>query len=230
MNAGDRVSIIENKLRAMADAERLAGMARYGINPENGLGVSMPQLRGMAKSIGHDAGLARALWKIGIHEMRILASLVHEAEKITAVEADSWAGEFYSWDVCDQVCLNLVWRTGFAWDKVKQWTADEREYVRRAGFSLAAVLAVHDKSAGNEKFETVLALTEQYSGDCRNMVKKAVNWALRQTGKRNMTLNARATAAAERILAGGTRSGFWIARDALRELTSPKILGRISKP
>lgn len=213
----------QEEFERLANPANVAGMTRFGINAGRAYGVPMPQVRAMAKRLGHSAALARELWADGAHEMRILAALVHEPAQFTAAEADSWAAGFDSWDVCDQVCLNLVWKTAFAWDKVACWSADEREFVRRAAFSLLAVLAVHDKKASNKKFIKHLRLVVRHSRDERNMVKKAVNWALRQIGKRNLALNAEAVRTAREILALDTRPGNWIARDALRELTSGAV-------
>ncbi|MDD4004620.1 MAG: DNA alkylation repair protein [Elusimicrobiaceae bacterium] len=222
-------SEVEKELLARADSKRLAGMARYGITAKNALGVSMPEIRALARRTGRNAALARQLWASGVHEMRILAGLVHVPGEFSGLEADAWCADFHSWDVCDQTCLNLVRHTPFARAKTAQWAEDEREFVRRAGFSLMAVLAVHDKAAADAEFVRCLSVICRYCGDERNMVKKAVNWALRQIGKRNAALNAHAIEAARAMLRLQSRAGNWIARDALRELCSESVARRLKK-
>jgi 3-methyladenine DNA glycosylase AlkD len=204
-------------------------MARYGINPENTLGVSIPSLRAMAKRIGTDHALALDLWASGIHEARVLAGLVDDPALVTAAQLERWAKDFDSWDVCDGVCSNLFDRTPYAWDKAVAWSARSREFVKRAGFVLMAALAVHDKTAPDERFKNFLPLIEREAVDERNFVKKAVNWALRQIGKRNRALNRDAIAAAKRIRKVDSRSARWIAADALRELESDAVRQRLNK-
>ncbi len=215
------------RMRGMADPSSRDGMARYGINTDRVLGLRMPQIRGLAKELGRDQELALALYDTGIHEARILAALVAEPKRVDGDLMDRWAAEFDSWDVCDQHCMNLYRRLPEAWDKVEQWTAREEEFVRRAGFALLASLAVHAKREPDERFVDLLPLIEAHSDDNRNFVKKAVNWALRQIGKRSHALNAHALDCAERIAARGTPAAKWIAADAIRELTDEKIRSRI---
>ena len=215
MNSRD----IIKQLKSLANPENAAGMARYGISSKNTLGISIPQLRAMAKEIGKDHLLAREIWKSGIHEARMLAGMIDDPKQVTEKQMENWAGDFDSWAVCDQVCSNLFDKTSFAYQKAVEWTRAEEEYVKRAGFVLMACLAVHDKKADNKQFERFLPIIKQGSIDERNFVKKAVNWALRQIGKRNPSLNRKAIALAEEIKKMDNRAARWIASDALRELT-----------
>ena len=205
-------------LRAHANPANVAGMARYGINTEGTLGVPMSILRGIAKEAGRDHAVAEQLWNSGIHEARILATLVDDPALVTSRQMDRWARDFDSWDVCDQACQNLFRYTPVAFAKAAQWAHAKREFVRRAGFSLMAGLAVKAKDATDEQFSAFLPLIAEAASDDRNMVKKAVNWALRDIGKRNRRLHKLAIAAAEEIRLQDSRSARWIAADALREL------------
>ena len=182
----------------------------------------MPILRRMGKEIGKNHALALELWQSGIHEARILAGLIAEPAKMTPRQMDAWVKDFDSWDVCDQVCMNLFDKTAFAWQKAKAWTSRKEEFVRRAGFALIASLACHDKKADDEKFIALFPLMKNAACDERNYVKKAVNWALRQIGKRNPALRKEAIKAAREIQKMNSRSARWIAADAIRELRSRK--------
>lgn len=215
------------RLKAQANPDNVAGMARYGINPEGTLGVSIPTLRSLAKEIGTDHELALKLWDSGFHEARILASLVADKDQVSKSLMDRWAKQFDSWDVCDQVCSNLFRHTPYAWDKAVKWSGRRQEFVKRAGFVLMAGLVVADKQAPNEAFIPFLEIIEREARDDRNFVKKAVNWALRTIGKRNRALNKKAVACAKRILKQEGKSAKWIARDALRELTGEKVISRL---
>lgn len=214
-------------LKSRASKENLEGMARFGIDTRAALGVRMPDIRKTAKMAGKDIGLALELWASGIHEARILAGLVAEPEKFTRKMADKWARDFDSWDVCDGACLNLFWRLPFAEEKILEWSLSEKEFVKRAAFSLIAVLAVHDKKSPDAFFERLLELVARESGDNRNFVRKAVNWALRQIGKRNTRLNSLALKRAGDIKSTGLPSAKWIASDAIRELENPRTMARI---
>jgi 3-methyladenine DNA glycosylase AlkD len=216
-----------NKLKEMGDPDNVAGMARYGISTEGTLGVPMPALRSLAKQIGKNHELALELWRSGLHEGRILAALVAEPLKTDREMMESWVHEFDSWDVCDQVCANLFSRAKGAYAVIPGWTASEEQFVRRAGFVMMAALAVHDKKASDAVFVDFFPLIEKGAGDDRNYVKKAINWALRQMGKRNLDLRKECVALSERLKAQGTPSARWIAADALRELNSPKVLARL---
>ncbi|MES2877438.1 MAG: DNA alkylation repair protein [Pseudomonadota bacterium] len=214
-------------LHQNARPNELAGMARFGLNPERRLGLSVPAMRGIAKTLGADHELATALWKTGIPDARIVAGMVAEPDKLTSSQMDDWAKGFSSWDVCDQVCGSAFLASPLAWNKVAVWAEHSDEFVRRAAFALLATLAVHDKQAGDERFVAMLTFVEAASGDERNFVKKAVNWALRNIGKRNLALTAAAIDAAQRIQQQGTRPARWIAADALRELTGKAVQERL---
>ena len=209
---------ILTELRAHADPKNVAGMARYGISSEGTLGVSMPVIRAIARKAGRDPQVADELWASGIHEARILATLVADPKQITRGQMTAWARDFDSWDVCDQACLNLFRYSPYAWEMTAKWAIARQEFVRRAGFAMMAGLAVKDKKASDAQFEALLPLIREASTDDRKMVKKAVNWALRSIGKRNEKLRRAAIAEAEQIQAIDSRAARWIASDALREL------------
>lgn len=194
-------------------------MARFGINRHKALGISIPTLRAMAKRIGRDHALARQLWASGIHEARILASIIDEPDKVTSRQMERWVRDFDSWDVCDQCCGNLFDKTPFAYRKAAAWSRRREEFVKRAGFALMAALAVHDKETGDAAFVKFLRLIERAAADDRNFVKKAANWALRQIGKRNGQLRRDAIKTAREIQKIDSRAARWIAADALRELS-----------
>jgi 3-methyladenine DNA glycosylase AlkD len=215
------------RLKSLANPEAVAGMARYGISTQNTLGVSVPALRRMAREIGRDHLLAQRLWSSGVHEARILASMVDDPRMVTEQQMEAWAADFDSWDVCDQCCGNLFDKTEFAYRKAVEWAARDEEFVKRAGFALVAWLAFHDKRAPDEAFLEFLPVIKRESVDGRNYVKKAVNWALRHIGKRNAALNIMAIQTAKEIQATGSKPARWIASDALRELTSGKVQERL---
>lgn len=208
---------ILQELKEMGSEKEIAGMQRFGIQGA-AFGIRIPQVRAYAKKLGKNHELAMQLWESGIREARIVAALVADPEKMSGEQMDAWAADFNSWEVCDQVCLNLFWKTPYAIEKIYQFSESEEEFVKRAGFALAATCAVHMKKLSDLEFEGMLNLIEAKSDDKRNFVKKAVNWALRQIGKRSAYLRGRAIATAERILQQDTPSARWIARDALREL------------
>ncbi len=205
------------RLAPLANPANVAGMARYGINPKGALGVPTPVLRKLARECGRNHELAAGLWASEVHELRILATLVEEPALITRAQMNRWARDLYSWDICDQACQNLFRYTPFAFDRAKRWARARPEFVRRAGFSLMAGLAVKAKDASDRQFEAFLPLIADAAADERNMVKKAVNWALRAIGKRNPRLRAKAIAAAKRIHGMDSPAARWIASDALRE-------------
>ena len=213
----------------MANPENVKGMARYGICQHNNLGISIYHLRPLAKQIGTHHALALRLWDSQIHDARLLACFIDDPAQVTSEQMDSWAEDFDSWDICDQACTSLFDRTAFAYDKVFQWAAKEKEFVKRAAFSLIAGLAVHDTTATDPDFEDFLPLCIMHATDERNYVKKAVNWALRNIGKRNSTLNKQALKTAEKIKKIDSKSARWIASDTLRELTSPKIQKKLER-
>lgn len=214
--------IIEH-LKSLSNPGNVAGMARFGINPQNTLGISIPTLRKLARSTGKDHQLAQELWETGIHEARILACFVDEPGRVTEAQMDRWASDFDSWDVCDQCCANLFDRTPFAYQKAHEWSSREEEFVKRAAFALMAALTVHDKKAPDHSLENFFPIILKAASDDRNYVKKAVNWALRQIGKRNLNLNKFAIQTAQQIAEIDSKTARWIASDALRELTSQKV-------
>ncbi len=206
-------------LRASGNPASIEGRARYGIRPRTEqLGVSIPGIRAVAKRAVRSHDLALGLWATGIHEARLLAAMVDVPTEVTATQMDRWAADFDSWDIVDGCTGTLFDRTPYAWIKVQEWAERDEEYVKRAAFSLLTALAVHDKAAPDERFLAVLPLIRRHADDGRNFVRKAVNWALRQIGKRSPTLRAAAIAAAEGILEDSSRGGRWVASDALREL------------
>ena len=206
------------ELNSYANGQAVEGMARFGIRSGNVLGISIPTLRKMAKETGKNHMLALELWHSAIHEARILASMIDEPAQVSSQQMEEWVIDFDSWDVCDQVCGNLFDQTPYAYQKAVEWCHREQEFVRRAGFVLMAELAVHDKKASDAAFESFFPLIKQYAGDERNFVKKAVNWALRQIGKRNSHLHALALQWAEAISESDSKTAQWVAKDALREL------------
>jgi len=220
---------IIQRLKSLSDPEAVKGMARFGINPENTYGVSVPDLRKIARGISTDHALAEQLWASGIHEAQILASMIDEPEMVTEARMESWVKDFDSWDVCDQCCSNLFDKTKFAYRKAAEWSKREEEFVKRAGFTLMATLAVHDKKAADEEFLKFLPVIKRESTDNRNFVKKAVNWALRQIGKRNLNLNKVAIKAAEEIQQIDSKSARWIAADAIRELTGEAVQKKLAQ-
>jgi 3-methyladenine DNA glycosylase AlkD len=204
-------------------------MARFGISTKNTLGVSLPTLRNLGRKIGRNHDLAHQLWDSGIHEARILAGLVAEPTKVTEDMMERWVRDFDSWDVCDQCCSNLFDKTRFAYRKAIEWSRREEEFVKRAGFVLMAALSVHDKGASDAMLARFFPIIRREATDERNFVRKAVNWALRQIGKRNAKLNRMAIKAAKQIQKIDSKAAKWIAADALRELTGPAVKRRFRK-
>ncbi|MEN6591893.1 MAG: DNA alkylation repair protein [Methanobacterium sp.] len=224
----DFEDIIE-ELESLKNPEDIAGMARFGIKSNKAYGVRMPELTSITREVGKNHQLAEELWEHGYTETRILACMVDDPKEVTEEQMERWALEFNSWDVCDQCCMKLFRKTPYAYQKIEEWSARDEEFVKRAAFTLIATLAVHDKKAGDEKFEELFSLIIRESNDERNFVKKAVNWALRQIGKRNLDLNSKAIEVAEEINQLDSRSAKWIAKDALQELKSEKIQKRLTR-
>lgn len=206
------------KLKAFGTPEHLEGMVKFGINANKTLGVSIPNIRSLARG-RRDHQLALDLWATGYHEARILAAFVDDPVQVTPDQMDTWTADFVSWDVCDQACISLFDKTPHAVKKALDWSGRQEEFVKRAGFALMAALAWHDKKAPDEEFLQFLPIIIRESSDGRNYVKKAVNWALRQIGKRNPVLRQAAIKTSREIQATGTPAGRGIAADALRELT-----------
>lgn len=218
---------ILKKLKAKARPDQLEGMARFGISPERRLGVKVPDMRRIAKEKGKDHALALELWKTGIPDAQIVASLVAEPEKLTEAQMESWVKDFNSWDVCDQVCMNLFDKSPLALKKINDWSQREEEFVKRAAYALIACVAWHDKEADDETFLRLFPAIKHGATDERNYVKKSVNWALRHIGKRNIDLNRAAIKLAEEIKQMDSKAARWIASDALRELRSENVQKRL---
>jgi 3-methyladenine DNA glycosylase AlkD len=206
------------------------GMARYGIRAERAFGVPMGTVRTLSKRLGKDHALSLALWESGWYEARLLAALVGDPKLVTRRQMNEWAGSFENWADCDTVCFHLFDRTPFAWAKARQWTASPREFVKRAAFALMASLALHDKAAPDNAFVPFLRLIEKGARDERNFVKKAVSWALRSIGRRNLALNAQALDIARRLASSEESASRWVGKDALRDLASPRLRARLTRP
>jgi len=217
------------KLKSLANADNVAGMARFGINPENTLGIAIPVLRDIAKEIGRDHKLAQELWVSGIHEARILACFIDKPEEVTESQMGKWVKDFDSWDVCDLCCSDLFDRTKLAHQKAAEWSERKEEFIKRAGFTLMAALAVHDKKASDAEFTKFLPIIKREATDDRNFVRKAVNWALRNISKRNLNLNKMAIKTAQEIQKIDSKAARWIAADALRELSGEAVQKRLNK-
>jgi len=217
------------ELQGAADPKVREKMAYFGVHVPKAHGISAPALHEFAKHIGKDHQLAQQLWASGIHEARILAALIGESEKVTPAEMDRWVRDFDSWDVVDSACCYLFAYAKPAWQKVTAWSRRREEFAKRASFSLAAYLSYKDKTAPDARFVRFLRVIEREAHDERNFVKKAVNWALRNIGKRNVALNREAILAAERIREQDSRSARWIAADALRELKSDAVQDRLHR-
>jgi 3-methyladenine DNA glycosylase AlkD len=220
---------ILDKLKSLSNPENVAGMARYGINPENTYGVSIPVIRTMAKEIGCNHNLALQLWNSGIHEARILASLVDNPKEVTEEQMEQWVKDFDSWDVCDQCIANLFAKTPFAYQKTIEWSTREEEFIKRASFALMTRLVHPSKKTTVDQIAELLSIIKREAEDNRNFVKKAVNWALRHIGKQNLQYNKMALATAEEIRKLDSKSARWIAADAIRELTSDAVQQRLRK-
>ncbi len=221
-------SEIIQKIKSLANPENVEGMARFGINTRNTYGVSIPVLRKMARETGKDHELALELWESGIHEARLLACLIDRPDMVTEEQMENWVQDFDSWDVCDVCCGHLFDRTALAYQKAREWSEREEEFVKRAGFTLMAALSVHDKKASDETMSEFLPMIKREAVDERNFVKKAVNWALRQIGKRNLKLNEMAVKTAGEIKQIDSKSARWIAGDAIRELTGEKVQRKLA--
>jgi len=221
--------------RAMAELQRcgsrrnVEGMARFGIRSKKVFGVAKPMMDKIARKIGKNHDLGLRLWETGNHDGRLLGMLISKPELVTTAQMERWLKTFDNWDVCDGTCCHLFASAAPAWHKSLLWTRRSKEFEKRAGFALAAYLAVHDKLAKDQKFDGFLKAIEREAWDDRNFVRKAVNWALRNIGKRNRRLNRKAIACAERIKRQGSRSARWIAADALRELKSDAVQIRLRR-
>ena len=228
----DELKIILQHIKSNGNPANLAGMQRFGIRFDEAFGCNIPFLRSLAKQYRNNHELAIELWKTGIHEARIVAFLIDDPLKVTKKQMELWLKDVKSWDVCDGLCSNLFRKTKFALDKAIEWSYRKAEFEKRAGFVMMAVMAVHDKTLLPKDFDVFLKRIEEESADERNFVKKAVNWALRQIGKRDYVLHAKAKKCAERIKKFDSKSAQWIASDALREFsteTTQRVLKRRDK-
>lgn len=221
--------VILCRLYELANPANLEGMAHFGLVGEKRLGIAIPALRKLAKEIGKDHELALELWHSGIPEAQILASMVDDPHQVNEEQLEEWVMDFSAWDICDQVCMNLFEKVPAAVARIPQWAVREEEFVKRTSFSLIACLAWHDKKGTDELFVAFFPLITQAASDERNFVKKAVNWALRNIGKRNSTLNQAAIKLAQDLQKMDSRSARWIAADALRELRSDAVQKRIQQ-
>ena len=229
MNHDSNFNDIIEKLKSVSNPDAVGGMARFGITPENTFGVSIPNLRKIAKETKKNHALAQQLWESGFRETMILASMIDKPEMVTEEQMEKWVLDFDYWEICDQCCMNLFEKTGFAYEKAIEWSLRDEQFVKRAGFVLMARLAVSDKKADDSRFEQFFPMMLREADDERNFVKKAVNWALRQIGKRNLTLNEKAIETAMEIQKIDSKSARWIASDAIRELSGEAVQKRLRK-
>jgi 3-methyladenine DNA glycosylase AlkD len=213
----------------MGNAKNVEGMMRFGISSNKTLGVSVSSIRSLARKVGTNHRMALELWKTGIHEAKILAAMVDDPKEVTESQMERWVKDFDSWDICDECCGILFDKTPHAFAKATEWAKRKEEFVKRAGFVMMAELAVHEKAAPDSAFLSFFGPIEGEATDSRNFVKKAVNWALRQIGKRNLRLNGEAIKLARRIQKIESSSAKWIASDALRELTSDAVQKKLRR-
>ncbi|MGC9364630.1 MAG: DNA alkylation repair protein [Fidelibacterota bacterium] len=226
-NIPEIIQSLKKQLQESGDPESISAMAKFGITPEQTYGVKIPRLRAIAKNYRKNHELALALWQINNRETRILAAMIDDPKQLTEEQMEAWAMKFDYWEICDQVCMNLYEKHPLAWPKAIEWSGHENEGKKRAAFVLMARLAVSEKKAPNDRFEPFFPLILRESTDERNLVKKAVNWALRQIGKRNRALNRKAILDAEKIATLDSKSARWIATDALRELRGDAVQKRL---
>lgn len=207
----------------------VAGMARYGIVSPRAFGITVAELRRLARRIGTDHALAAALWKSGWLEARMLATMVADPARLTVRQMNAWAADFDNWAICDAACFVLFDKSPLAWEQARAWARSPREFVRRAGFALIASLAGHDKAASDARFGAFLPLIERSAGDERNFVKKGVSWALRRIGHRSPGLHSAAMAVARRLAASDDAASRWVGKDTLRDLERPMVRGRLAR-
>lgn len=217
-----------NKLISKSRKDRLKGMSRYGIKIDNRLGVSIPEIRKIAKEFGKNHEVALELWKTGYADAKITAALIDEPEKVTESQMDDWVVEIDSWDVCDQTCMNLFDKTPYAWKKIIEWSKGDEEFVKRTAFSLLACLAWHDKNAEDSRFIEYFPLITKNAMDNRNYVKKAVSWSIRHIGKRNLNLHSAALEIANELKNIDSRTAKWIGSDVIKDLNSISTKRRLN--
>lgn len=215
------------RLQKEANASQAKSIERWGISADKAFGIKLPVLRKLAKEIGKDTPLAEQLWNEGHHECKLLAGLVANPKEVSLELMDKWVSEIYSWDVCDQLCINLLVKLDDRWSLPERWAHHESEYIRRAGLVMIVSLRIHDKKAKNEDFEAFFPLLKQYATDERNFVKKALNWAIRDLGKRSVDHYPKMIALCHELLEMDSKAAKWSARDALRELESEKVKQRL---
>jgi 3-methyladenine DNA glycosylase AlkD len=225
----DQVKAVVAELKRLATKQTLDGMSRYGIPSDKAFGVSVGDIQRLAKRLGRNHELSAELWKTGWYEARMLTAYLDEPQRVTPAQMDRWCRDFDSWAICDTICFCLFDRTPHAWDKAPQWAKSQREFVKRTGFVLMACLAAHDKAATDAQFVMLLPLIAEGANDDRNFVKKGVSWALRMIGRRNLALNAAALPVARRLAESEVPACRWVGKDALRELSSPKVQSRLAK-
>ena len=223
----EQVQVALARLKAHSSENTLQGMARYAIPSTNALGVPMKDIKALGGELGRNQELAAALWKTGVYEARMLASFVGDPAHLAAAQMDRWCAEFDNWAICDAMCFNLFDQTPHAWSKVDAWSGSKKEFIKRTAFALLWSLTVHDKTAKDERFLHGLDLIAGAANDDRNFVKKAVNMALRATGKRNLALHTASIETARRLSESSNATERWIGKDALRELTSPSVTKRV---
>jgi 3-methyladenine DNA glycosylase AlkD len=226
----DQLAFALDWLKRHSTKKTRDGMARYGLPSDNALGVSVGDIRALAKLLGKNHDLAAALWDTGVYEARMLTSFVDDPALVTSAQMDRWCRDFDSWGICDTLCFHLFDRTAFAHEKIRRWSTAKNEFVKRAAFALIASVTVHDKAAPDSEFLNYLTMIEQAATDNRNFVKKAVNWALRCIGKKNRILNAAALETSKRLAASDEPSCRWVGKDALRELSSAAVESRLNRP
>jgi 3-methyladenine DNA glycosylase AlkD len=224
----DEVQSALSSLEEMSTDRDRENLVRFGINAKKAFGVSMANIKVLAKRLGRSHELASALWKTGWYEARMLSSLVDEPDRVTPAQMDRWCRDFDNWGICDTVCFVLFDKTPHAWSKVAEWHDNRGEFVKRASFALIASLALHDKKSADKPFLESLRFIELAASDDRNFVKKGVSWALRAVGRRNAALNSAAVKVARRLADSSETPERWVGKDALRELTNEKVVSRIA--
>lgn len=224
----DRLSDILGFLKERSDNAKAKSLSHFGVEANKAYGISMPVLRKLAKEIGKDTPLAEELWNEGHHEGKLLAGLIANPKEVTLEQMDRWVNEIYSWDVCDQLCINLLVKIDACWTLTERWIHNESEYVRRAGIVMIVALRIHDKKAEDKDLEPFFPLLKKYATDERNFVKKAVNWAIRELGKRSIKHYPIMISLCNELLEMDSKSAKWSASDALRELKSEKIKTRLA--
>jgi len=229
MSETKKINEVIKELKSLSDPRAVEGMVKFGMRGEKRIGVSIPELRKIAKTIGNDHKLAIKLWNRKIPETMILASMIDGPKKVTEQQMEDWVKDINSWDVCDQLCMNLFEKVPFIIKKIKDWSKRDGDFVKSTAYSLIACLAWHEKESSDEKFINFILIIKSGATDERNFVKKAVNWALRNIGKRNTNLNKIAIKVAREIQQINSKTARWIASDAIRELTSEKIQKRLAK-